>query len=125
MIDSKCSLCGDPATVQDLCSFCWQQCDKNQYQYQAKTDPTSMAEQIKLACEEIKQMLLSKNERYKNSAAEPLRVFSKADNLSGIEVRIDDKLSRIANGTIDNEDSILDLIGYLILYRILKERKKG
>lgn len=68
---------------------------------------------------DLKELLLFKNERYGNSALEPIRIFSKADNKAQLKVRIDDKLSRITNKNIDDdEDVIKDLIGYLILYRI-------
>lgn len=44
-----------------------------------------------------------------------------ADPVEQIRVRMDDKLSRIRNGTTD-EDAIGDLLGYLILYRIATRR---
>lgn len=66
-------------------------------------------------------MLIKKNEAYGDSAANPLRVFSRADTLEALNVRIDDKLSRIARGSDDDEDTELDLIGYLILKRAIKK----
>jgi hypothetical protein len=67
----------------------------------------------------IKQMLILKNGLYGNSALDPLRVFSKGSASEGIRVRIDDKLSRLALGKSESEeDTILDLIGYLILLRM-------
>ena len=79
---------------------------------------------INLTCDAIKEMLLEKNRKYGNSALEPMRVFSKADEIEAIRVRIDDKISRIqsAQGD-DSEDAKLDLIGYLILERIAMKRK--
>jgi hypothetical protein len=72
-------------------------------------------------CDEIKNMLLDKNRKYSDSALNPKRIFSKADSIEQINVRIDDKLSRIANQQEDDdEDAELDLIGYLILKRIKK-----
>lgn len=78
--------------------------------------------QISLCCEEIKKLLLEKNLKYGDAAVNPIRIFSNSPNLEQIEVRIDDKLSRIKNQP-DNEDEdvILDLIGYLILYRVAKK----
>ena len=75
---------------------------------------------IKKECTVIMEMLLQKNKDYGNSAFSPVRVFSKADNIEQINIRIDDKLSRIKNITAKtfNEDTELDLIGYLILKRI-------
>jgi hypothetical protein len=73
---------------------------------------------IKEAADEVVEMLLRKNLAYGDSALNPLRIFSKADAGAGLRVRIDDKLSRIRNqGFDDSEDTLQDLIGYLILYR--------
>lgn len=73
---------------------------------------------------DIKKLLLFKNERYGNSALEPLRVFSKDSPLAQLEVRIDDKLSRIANQSAgEDEDAVLDLIGYLLIYRLAKKAR--
>ena len=66
-------------------------------------------------------LLVEKNKAYGNSALEPKRVFSKASNIEGIKVRIDDKLSRIANKGYDGdgkEDTLIDLIGYLVLLKL-------
>lgn len=60
--------------------------------------------------------LTEKNRRYGDSAASPLRVFSRAAPDEQLRVRIDDKLSRIARGiSVDDEDTLLDLCGYLAL----------
>jgi ubiquinone biosynthesis protein Coq4 len=65
---------------------------------------------------DISALLIEKNQSYGNSAIDPVRVFSNADSLEQIKVRIDDKLSRIKRGNnAFNEDTIKDLIGYLIL----------
>jgi len=70
----------------------------------------------------IRDLLITKNEKYGNSALEPLRVFSKASNVEQILVRLDDKLSRIRSASsLEDEDVILDLIGYLLLLRIAKQ----
>lgn len=70
----------------------------------------------------IANMLISKNEKYGNSALEPKRIFSKASSVEQILVRIDDKLSRIANQSeLEDEDVYMDLIGYLILLKIAKD----
>ena len=67
---------------------------------------------IRAECREIERILLAKNAAYGNSALQPLRVFSKADSVEQIRVRLDDKLSRIARGQAAGEDVTLDLIGY-------------
>ena len=84
-------------------------------------------ELIDVECENIKQMLLQKNRAYGNSFADPVRIFSKATPEEALLIRIDDKLSRIARGQDAGEDTILDLIGYLVLLRVLHraEDKSG
>jgi hypothetical protein len=65
-------------------------------------------------------LLIAKNLKYGNSALEPLGVFSQLSAKEGLLVRIDDKLKRIKNGSLekDDEDVVNDLIGYLILLKI-------
>ena len=77
--------------------------------------------------DEIKVLLREKNTAYGDSALNPIRLFSRSDAIDAICVRIDDKLSRISTMGIDDEaeDTIKDLIGYLILLQIAKERKGG
>jgi hypothetical protein len=78
-------------------------------------------DEIVKVCDEIKELLLKKNKAYGNSALEPLRIFSQANADEQLKVRIDDKISRIKNQVgKDDEDAIADLIGYLILYKVLK-----
>ena len=69
---------------------------------------------------EIRELLISKNIKYGNSALEPIGIFSKLDPKEGLLIRIDDKLKRIKNGSLekDDEDVINDLIGYLVLLKI-------
>lgn len=72
-------------------------------------------------CLEIADLLVKKNEKYGNSALEPVRIFSQADPIEQIKVRIDDKLKRLQNDhEQEDEDIVLDLIGYLVLLRIAK-----
>ena len=73
---------------------------------------------------EITEMLIAKNQKYGNSAIEPLGIFSDLSPEEGMKVRIDDKLKRIKNGSLDkdDEDVINDLIGYLILLKILNKK---
>jgi hypothetical protein len=83
---------------------------------------SSFEKKVSIVCYEIKNMLLEKNRMYGDAALNPKRIFSKADEIAQINVRIDDKLSRIANQQEDDdEDAELDLIGYLILKRIKKK----
>ena len=86
----------------------------------------SPAEFIEKECERIKQLLLEKNKNYGSSVLVPSRIFSSADPREQILVRIDDKLTRIKNGNgfkLD-EDTVEDLIGYLILLRVYDEMNK-
>ena len=72
----------------------------------------------------IENMLIEKNKSYGNAALNPLRVFSKASPIEQLKVRIDDKLSRIAKGNeFIGDDTINDLIGYLVLYKIATKDK--
>jgi len=77
-----------------------------------------LEKEIKAVCDELASFLIAKNKAYGNSAISPQRIFSKADPVEQLLVRMDDKLSRIANRQDDDEDPFLDLIGYLILHRI-------
>jgi hypothetical protein len=69
---------------------------------------------------DIEKMLIFKNQKYGNSALEPLGVFSQLSPREGLLIRIDDKLKRIKNGSLanDDEDVVNDLIGYLVLLKI-------
>lgn len=70
-------------------------------------------------CDHLKATLLEKNRKYGNSALEPVRLFSKADPVEQIRVRIDDKLSRLQSAQIDEtEDVELDIAGYLVLLKV-------
>lgn len=74
---------------------------------------------------EVSDLLIAKNKSYGDSALHPSRIFSKTDNVEQLLVRIDDKLSRIQNGhDWPGDNEIDDLIGYLILLKIAKERAK-
>jgi len=81
-------------------------------------DKAPLEKEIRGLCEELATMLCEKNKAYGNSALDPMRVFSRADPLEQIKVRIDDKLSRIARGRDAGEDPVWDLMGYLILYKL-------
>ena len=78
-------------------------------------------------CDEVARLLIRKNKAYGNSFAEPIHVFSKLTPEQGIRVRLDDKLKRIANGYETDEvpeDTEEDLIGYLVLLRVLRKIKR-
>jgi hypothetical protein len=83
-------------------------------------DKNFFAVQVGVVLDEIRDLLIAKNQKYGNSALEPLGVFSQLDSREGLLIRIDDKLKRIKNGSLekDDEDVINDLIGYLVLLKI-------
>jgi hypothetical protein len=84
---------------------------------------TQTQQDIERISKEVSDLLVAKNKSYGDSALNPTRVFSKADAVEQLLVRIDDKLSRIKNGhDWPGDNDIDDLIGYLILLKIAKER---
>lgn len=83
---------------------------------------TESQQEIVRECDALRDMLLEKNAAYGNSALDPLRVFSKADPVEQILVRLDDKLSRLKRGASAGEDVEKDIMGYLILLRIARRR---
>ena len=74
--------------------------------------------------DELKEMFIEKNVAYGDSLQNGLNVFSK-DPVSGILGRLDDKLNRIKAVGIneDTEDTIADLIGYLVHLKIKMKKK--
>jgi len=67
----------------------------------------------------MEDMLIQKNQDYGDSLQNPIGVFQK-NKIDGILGRIDDKLNRIKSVRINDntEDSIEDLIGYLVHLKI-------
>lgn len=80
--------------------------------------------QAESICKGMFHMLCDKNRSYGNSALDPIRIFARAEAEEQINVRIDDKLSRVKFGAeYPGDDTVLDLIGYLILKLIANQRK--
>lgn len=77
-------------------------------------------DKIELYCDNLKKFLIFKNNQYGDSLQNPIQVFQK-NKIEGILGRIDDKLNRIKTVGIneDTEDTIDDLIGYLIHLKIM------
>ena len=69
---------------------------------------------------EITTLLKEKNRAYGNTALNPTNIFSKLNSSEAICARIDDKLARIKNKGINDEteDTVSDLIGYLLLLKM-------
>ena len=84
-------------------------------------------ELIEKVTEDIKELLLEKNRAYGNSALNPKNVFSSGDVFESLGSRIDDKLMRIQNKGINDktEDTVSDLIGYLILLKVALYKEKN
>ena len=81
--------------------------------------------EIRKVCDDIAELLITKNRKYGNSALSPQRIFSKASPLEQINVRIDDKLSRIKNQQEDEDEDVeKDLVGYLVLKMVCKKLLK-
>ena len=88
-----------------------------------KTQRETVPEAIRRQCHEIGEFLVEKNQAYGNSAFEPMGIFSDLTADQQVRVRIDDKLSRLARGQqYSQEDTILDLVGYLVILRVIQER---
>jgi len=78
---------------------------------------------LKQKTEEIRDLLLSKNKNYGNSALNPTPIFSKQTPVEGLCSHIDSCLSRIKNNPAGVHDptmrsTIKDLAGYFILLDI-------
>lgn len=83
-----------------------------------ESDSNGFAEKVHAVLANLEDTLVAKNQAYGDSALNPVRIFSKADETEGIKVRIDDKLSRVARGENYGEDTVTDLIGYLVMLKI-------
>ena len=74
---------------------------------------------------EVMNLLLEKNAAYGDSALNPVGIFSRGNAVDSLCARIDDKLMRIKSKGITDatEDTVQDLIGYLILLKIATNQK--
>ena len=87
---------------------------------------TDTQQMIVKECDAIKELLLEKNRKYGDSAVNPCRVFSNASPMEQILVRMDDKVNRWKNKQDDDDEDIsLDLVGYLVLYRVAQQVHNG
>ena len=78
------------------------------------------AERLDIQVLAITNLLKEKNKAYGNTALNPTNIFSKLNATEAICARIDDKLARIKNKGItdETEDTVDDLIGYLLLLKM-------
>lgn len=88
-------------------------------------DTSQSQSDIATVCNQVRDLLLEKNRKYGDSALQPVRIFSKANPMEQIKVRLDDKLSRLRSAQDDeDEDVITDLIGYLILFKVAQMQQR-
>lgn len=81
---------------------------------------TPVQQAISDECTALADFLIAKNRAYGSSFSDPINMFSKATAREQLAIRIDDKLNRIAKGgEFPGDDTVLDLIGYLVLLRVL------
>lgn len=87
----------------------------------------STKDKIKIKCKELEALLIDKNNKYGDSALDPLHIFSSCNASTSIKVRLDDKLKRIANAGVveDTEDTLIDIAGYIILLMIAKDEESN
>ena len=80
----------------------------------------SFSEKLDIEIETISNLLKEKNKAYGDTALNPTNIFSKLSATEAICARIDDKLARIGNKGINDEteDTVDDLIGYLLLLKM-------
>lgn len=70
----------------------------------------------------VAETIIQKNLSYGDSALNPIRVFSKADRIEQLNIRLDDKLSRVQRGSeYPGDDTLRDIIGYVTLMLIARE----
>lgn len=89
-----------------------------------KPDGADFARDLDRVLGDLRKMLIEKNTAYGNSALEPVRIFSKADDVEQLKVRLDDKLSRIAKGNGAGENPAWDALGYLVILEIAERRRR-
>ncbi len=92
---------------------------------QDRTDNDELATQefglrLEKTAASIINLLKSKNRAYGNTALDPVKIFSRLDATEALCARIDDKIMRIKNKGINDktEDTVDDLIGYLLLLKM-------
>ena len=88
-----------------------------------RVDATPTQGKIREITDAMQDLLLYKNNKYGDSAINPIEIFTKhikaADTkTAAILVRLDDKLSRVKNADTLRTNDICDLIGYLILLNV-------
>ena len=85
------------------------------------------ANKITRTANAVRDLLLEKNAAYGDSALKPSNIFARGSAVENIACRIDDKFMRIKNKGLNDatEDTLQDLIGYLILLKIAIEDERA
>lgn len=87
-----------------------------------QAEPTPFATNVHRILDGVANTVIGKNASYGDSALNPIRVFSKADRMEQLFVRLDDKLSRVQRGSeYPGDDTLRDIIGYATLILIARE----
>lgn len=87
---------------------------------ETSTHSDDFADKLDKVSSEVVALLKSKNKAYGNTALDPVQIFSRLDATEALCARIDDKIMRIKNKGINDqtEDTVDDLIGYLLLLKM-------
>lgn len=83
-------------------------------------DEENASWKIQKITQELNFLLQVKNERYGNSALEPLEGIDYTPE-DGIKIRLVDKLKRVINSKDLRKNDIADVMGYLTLLCVHKE----
>lgn len=97
-----------------VCGFYWPKENKEEV-LSTVSMYTETQEKISAVYDSLKSLVIYKNEKYGNSALEPLGIFSKNDSTNSILIRLDDKLQRIKNASELRKNDVSDIMGYLCL----------
>jgi len=87
---------------------------------------TDSQNKIVSVCDNMKDLLLYKNQKYGDSALNPEPIFYKGNATNSILIRLNDKISRIKNNKeeIPRINDIADIIGYCVLLLVSLNAKK-
>lgn len=90
--------------------------------FHGEPEETTFVRSVHRILDGVADTVVSKNQAYGDSALNPVRIFSKADRMEQLFVRLDDKLSRVQRGhEYPGDDTIRDIIGYCTLILIARE----
>lgn len=76
---------------------------------------TQSQKKIVDVCDNMKNLLLYKNQKYGDSALNPNNIFYKGDSANSIKIRLDDKIGRVRNNDETKVNDVADIVGYCTL----------